>query len=79
MGMLILTVHMVLYIGGYKASIFNDLGLARRSFTLRLLPGEKTIADKGYSDEFLFVTTYTPFCNREMLKIIMARHAVVNQ
>ena len=68
-----------MYYGGFEAGIYNDLQIARKSFTSCLLPGEKAIADKGYLGEKYFVTPNTLFYNRIMLKRIMARHEVVNQ
>ena len=54
-GICIQTGNIVWYFGGYKAGKFNDLQLARQEFTSMLLPGEKAIADKGYSDaHYLF-------------------------
>ena len=44
-----------------------------------LLPGEKAIADRIYKDQSFFVTPYSPFLNRKLLKNIAARHENVNQ
>lgn len=49
------------FFGGYKAGKFNDLELAREEFTSRMLPGEKAIADKVYSDKTFFINPQTFF------------------
>ena len=61
-GICIQTGNIVLwFFGGYKAGKFNDLELAREEFTSRMLPGEKAIADKGYSDKTFFINPYIHF------------------
>ena len=73
------TGYIVWYFGRYKAGKFNDLQLARQEFTSMLLPGEKAIADKGYSDARYFINPCTFFVNRKQLKNMMSRHENVNQ
>ena len=75
----IATGFIVWFNGDFKAGRFNDLELARLEFTSRLLPGKRAIVNRIYCDDRFFITPYTFFLNRRLLKNIAARHENVNQ
>lgn len=63
--------------GGYPCGTYPDLKLAREAYTLSVLPGEKTMADKGYNDDSFFIL---PNPNNSIFhKRIMSRHETVNK
>ncbi len=64
--------------GGFPCGAWSDLRVARESFIHQLDPGERVIADRGYTDDIYFVTENThPQLSRE-IKLILARHETVN-
>lgn len=70
--------HIVWKFGGYPAGQYPDLKLSREFYVHQVMPGELTLADKGYNDG----TTYfiTPNATNPIgHKFIMSRHETVNK
>ena len=63
----------------YKSGKFNDLQLPKQQFTAMLLPSEKAVVDRVYSDAHYFANTLTLFLNRRHMKNIIVRHENFNQ
>ena len=68
-GLSIVTGDIVWVNGGVPCGEWPDLRLARDSYTDMVDPGEKTVADEGYSDDNYFIHH----------KKIMSRHETVNR
>lgn len=71
------TGHIVWKYGGYPCGEYPDLKLAREAYVFTVLPGELTMADKGYRDQTLFLLPTA--ANGRKHKQIMARHETVNK
>lgn len=51
---LIIKTRIIIWVnGGISCGLENDLSLARSKFVKRLLPREKSIADKGYKEKII--------------------------
>lgn len=71
------TGNIVWKFGGYPCGEYPDMKLAREAYIFSVLPGELTMADKGYRDHNFFLLP-TPENGRQH-KQIMARHETVNK
>ncbi|KAG9399900.1 hypothetical protein AC1031_011321 [Aphanomyces cochlioides] len=78
LGICIRSGHIVWVNGSKPAGEWSDLKLAREAYVMAVLPGEMTLADKGYMDRDFFVNpTYNPE-SASIQKKIMARHETAN-
>lgn len=76
-GLALRTGHMIWAFGGYPAGEYSDLKLSRELYIHEVMPGELTLADRGYKDRQYFVLPDAT--DPAGHKYIMSRHETVNK